>query len=688
MNKETNNAMNIKRKTIAMSLTWLAASLGAMAQDGVVNIEVNSHEADISPNMYGVFFEEINHAGDGGLYAELVQNRSFEDATVPHNYTIEKGKLVSPLGTNHLSNQRYTKTFGWPKDAVNGWRLSDGSAATMTLTKDNPKFATAPTNLRLTVNNTTAPVQLLNDGYWGMGLCKGETYKLRVIVRKGDYMGTVTAKLLDDKGRTLAKAPLSIEGKDWNDINVILKSSATTFKGSLALELDKPGTVSFDYVSLFPEKTFNNQANGMRKDVADVLTALQPKFFRWPGGCVAEGITLDNRFDWKKTMGDPAARSGEYSMWGYRCSYGMGYKEVLDYCEAVGASMLFVCNVGMDCELRLAQVCHADSVKFFLKECLDALDYALGDASTEWGARRIADGHAQPYPLKYVEVGNENWGPIYQERFALFRDAIKERYPQLSIIYNVMNKREKGVTPKTDMVDPHWYKAPEFFFSNTRLFDKWERGKHTVYVGEYACNGNVGGGNMYAALSEAAFIGGMERNGDLVRMASYAPLFENQHDRRWKTNLIWINSEKTVGRSSYYVQKMCAENRPDYNLATDFHPTPIDTLKDCPERKALRTCPLQFVDAGYDKAKGEVVIKVVNASKLPYVRTFRLNGASEVAKQGRVITLAAKSGEEENSFDEPFKISPVETAYKRFSKEFSYTFKPFSYTILRVKTNK
>ncbi len=679
--------MNTLTKTITTGLSALVAMV-ASAQSSTVTIDVSIHGADVSPTMYGVFFEEINHAGDGGLYAELVENRSFEDATVPNGYSVKNGKLHSPVGTNHLSGKKYDKSYAWPKEPVHGWTLSDDKAASMSLTKDRPKFAAAPTNLRLTVSDSSKPVQLINDGYWGMGLHKGERYRLRVIVRAEDYKGHVTAKLLDGKGRQIGQTPLKVEGNGWCDIQTEIRCLASTACGRLALELDQCGTISFDYVSLFPEHTFRDLDNGMRSDVAEVLTALRPQFFRWPGGCVAEGITLNNRFDWKKTMGDPASRPGEYSMWGYRCSYGMGYKEVLEYCEAVGADMLFVCNVGMDCELRLAQVCHADSVKFFLKECLDALDYALGDASTEWGARRIRDGHPKPYPLKYVEVGNENWGPIYQERFALFRDAIKQRYPQLSVIYNVMSKRESGVIPQTDMIDPHWYKDPAFFFNNSQLFDNWERGKHTVYVGEYACNGNVGGGNMYAALSEAAFIGGMERNGDLVKMASYAPLFENRNNRRWKTNLIWIDSEQTVGRSSYYVQKMYADNRPDYALATDFVPTPVDTLKDCPERKELRKCPLQFVVAGYDKDKGETIIKVVNASKLPYPLTIHLNGVSDVDRLGRVITLSAHSGEDENSFDHPRKIVPVEGTYKKFAPTFDYVFKPFSFTVMRVKTRK
>lgn len=273
----------------------------------------------------------------------------------------------------------------------------------------------------------------------------------------------------------------------------------------------------------------------------------------------------------EKTLGDPAARPGEYSTWGYRCSYGFGYYEMLQFCEDIGAKAMFVCNVGLGCQFRMGDACPDDKISYYLDDCMDAIEYALGDVTTEWGKRRAADGHAEPFPLQYVEIGNENWGPEYDRRFDLFYKAIKEKYPQLTLIYNEMPQRDGApAIAKTDMIDPHWYVDPYFFFRNTTLFDTYERGKYTVYIGEYACNRGVGGGNMLGALSEAAFIGGMERNGDLVTMASYAPLFENRHDRNWATNLIWIDSDQVMGRSSYYVQKMAAENRPDYNVKSNI----------------------------------------------------------------------------------------------------------------------
>lgn len=376
--------------------------------------------------------------------------------------------------------------------------------------------------------------------------------------------------MLSDTDEVLALAPVEVDGSgSWNDVHQTLRPSATAAKGKLALEFDGTGTVSLDYVSLFPEKTFRDRPNGLRNDVAEMLNGLHPAFVRWPGGCVVEGISLENRFEWKKTLGDPASRSGEYSTWGYRCSYGFGYHEMLQFCEDINADAMFVCNVGLGCQYRMGDASPESKIAYYLDDCMDAIEYALGDVTTEWGAKRAAQGHPQAFPLKYVEIGNENWGDEYDKRFDIFYKAIKEKYPELILISN-HGLGGTGKIAKTDMIDPHWYVNPEFFFQNTTIFDSHPRGKYDAYVGEYACNADVGGGNMRAALSEAAFISGMERNSDLVKMASYAPLLENRNDRSWAVNLIWLDTDQVLGRSSYYVQQMAAENRPTYNVKSNL----------------------------------------------------------------------------------------------------------------------
>lgn len=645
--------------------------------------------------------------------------------------------------------------------------------------------------------------------------------------------------------KLLASAAIEISGSGtWNDVHQMMRPAATDAKGKLALEFDGPGTVYVDYVSLFPEKTFRNRPNGLRNDVAEMLAGLQPAFVRWPGGCVVEGISLENRFEWKKTLGDPAARSGEYSTWGYRCSYGFGYYEMLQFCEDIGAKAMFVCNVGLGCQYRMGDASSENKIAYYLDDCMDAIEYAIGDVTTEWGAKRAEQGHPAPFPLQYVEIGNENWGDEYDKRFDIFYTAIKEKYPELTLISN-HGLGGTGKIAKTDMIDPHWYVNPEFFFQNTKIFDNHPRGKYDVYVGEYACNANVGGGNLRAALSEAAFISGMERNGDLVKMTSYAPLLENRNDRSWAVNLIWLDTDQVLGRSSYYVQKMAAENRPTYNVKSnltmsapqqmeynagrfgfgswntqvefsdvkvtraDGTAVPFDLAKsaeqkgtwnlkdgllsqtsletptkyivdgfsgneftlECKVRKtgghegffiyfglsednkkgfvynvagwnnqttaiegvaegrtagvvsdrvaqslendqwydvkmvvtplkselymdgklivsySPETTPLQFFSSGYDEATGELIVKVVNAEAEAYPLRIKLEGVSKVEKTGKVISLSAASDMEENSFEEPMKISPQESEYNGFGESFDYSFPPFSYTILRLKAN-
>lgn len=533
-----------------------------------ITIDVAKKGASVAPSMYGIFFEEINNAGDGGLYAELVKNRSFEELELPEGYKAEGDKLIPNQVENHLTHQVENQTFKWTTDPVPGWSLPAGNlAASMKLTKEKPFFETAPNNLKLTIKDVSTPVQLVNSGFWGMNAVSGETYHLRTIIRPSvNYAGNVIVKLISQNNEVLASVELGkLKSNEWNDIRVDLIPSASDAKAKLALEFNSTGTIWLDYVSLFPEKTFNMRPNGLRKDVAEFLTGLKPAFVRWPGGCVVEGISLENRYEWKKTLGDPAARSGEYSLWGYGNTYGFGYYEFLQFCEDINAEGMFVCNVGLGCQYRMGDACSNQDLAFYLDDCLDAIEYAIGDASSEWGAKRVAAGHPKAFPLKYVEIGNENRGDLYDERFDIFYKAIKEKYPQLVLISN-HGINGTGNIKQTDMVDPHWYVAPDFFFGSTTIFDSLERGKYTVYVGEYAVNSGVGAGNMLGALSEAAFITGMERNGDLVTMASYAPLLENRNNRCWAVNLIWLDTDQVLGRSSYYVQKMAADHVVDYNV--------------------------------------------------------------------------------------------------------------------------
>ena len=543
-------------------LPAFALLLAACSQpQAEITIDVAQHGADIPSSMYGIFFEEINHAGDGGLYAELVQNRGFEDTSVPEGYRVKDGKLYPPANScNHLTcaKPHPDMCYRWPTEEIPAWSLTqlEGEGASMKLTTEYPLNSATPTALKVTLP-AEGRVAIGNTGFWGMNIEEGKDYYLRLYTSNGKrFDGKAVIRLVGEDGQELCNCPLAIDmAKAWSEYTGHLTATGSDSRAHLVIELEGKGTLLLDYVSLFPFETFRNRANGLRKDIAETLEAMRPAFVRWPGGCVVEGITLSNRIKWKETIGDPVTRPG--------------YHEFLQFCEDIGAGGMFVCNVGLGCQGRVGDACKEDEVDSFIEDVLDAIDYALGDGTTEWSRKRVENGHPAPFPLKYVEIGNENWGPVYEKRYDKFYKAIKEKYPQLKLI-STLGLGGQHRHERVDMIDPHWYVSPEFFFASDKLFDQQERGDYEIYIGEYAVNQNVGGGNLLGALAEAAFLTGVERNSDLVKMASYAPLFENVNDRVWPTNLIWFDSYRVMGRSSYQVQKMYAENRPSFNVATSF----------------------------------------------------------------------------------------------------------------------
>lgn len=837
-------------KQLLTSLTALLLVSGGCTPEeepeATIRIDLARRGADIPASMYGIFFEEINHAGDGGLYAELIQNRGFEDSSVPEGYTVKGDRIFPPADrTNHLTGARPHPdlSFRWNPDPIPAWRFEqlEGSGASAELTREYPLNEASPTALKVTLPEK-GRIALSNCGFWGMNIEKGKGYYLRMNTSNGNrFEGRAILKLVAEDGTELCNRPLAIDpDRTWCEYTGQLTATGSDPHARFVIELEGTGTLLLDYVSLFPE-TFRNRINGLRKDIAQTLEALHPAFVRWPGGCIVEGIDLSNRIEWKKTIGDPKNRPGIYDTWGYRATMGFGYHEFLQFCEDIGAAGMFVCNAGIGCQGRVGDACREEDLDAFIQDALDAIDYALGDGTTEWSRKRVENGHPEPFPLQYVEIGNENWGPVYEKRYDRFYRAIKAKYPRLTLI-STLGLGGQHRHERVDMIDPHWYVAPEFFLSSSRLFDQQERGGYAVYVGEYAVNQQVGGGNLLGALAEAAFLSGMERNSDLVKMASYAPLLENVNDRVWPTNLIWFDSHRVMGRSSYHVQKMYAENRPDYNTATEFEQprsgvqvsgriglggwntdneyrelkvtlpdgrvieadmergwTPKGgtwsaadgtlsqegpgvmrwSIWDSP--KEFSDCSIsvkarkksgdegfilyfgmqgetgyvlniggwgnqttafqrmvgadmpqipnniaqqvetgrwydiridihgdsftysldgkrmlearieqsrQYVVSGYDETTGEEVIKFVNATEKPFTAGIELAGAESVGRTGKAIVLTSGDPSDENSLDNPGKVVPKERVYKGFSDRFTYTFDPWSFTVLRIKVQK
>ena len=507
--------------------TVLFATLFALAAPGAagpatLTVEVDKPGVKVSPTLYGIFFEEINCAGDGGLYAELVRNRSFEDSDKPDHWSL----LASA--------------------ARKGEMAVDTSKP---MTEKNRR------SLRLAIaKDGEGKVGVTNGGWWGIALAKGATYDLALWARAGDgFTGPIEVTLESADGKT-AYAERKVEGlgADWKLFGLALVANAADPAARLAIRADRPGTVWLDMVSLFPRQTYKNRPNGMRPDLAGMLADLRPAFVRFPGGCWVEGDTLAFAQRWKQTIGDLGDRRPQYNIWQYMSTNGLGYHEYLQLCEDLGAEPLFVINCGMAHKDHVPM----DQMAEWVQDALDAVEYANGPIDSKWGALRAKAGHAPPFGLKYMEIGNENGGPVYNERYRLFYDAIKAKHPAMHLVADVRPDKHP-----VEIIDEHYYSSPEFFCQNAYRYDSYKRDGPKIYVGEYAVTAGAGKGNLRAALGEAAFMTGMERNSDVVVMASYAPLFANVNYKKWNPDLINFDSSRVFGTPSYWVQKLFSENR-------------------------------------------------------------------------------------------------------------------------------
>lgn len=519
----------MKTKTLLLS-TFLAVGLSAQAQV-LVNVDTNPTKT-VSPDLYGIFFEDINNAADGGLYAELIRNRSFEDDS----------KAIPTWTVNGASYQLITKGL-----------LNKAQGHALELTFNGSKLQT-----------------LTNDGFWGINAVQGRPYKLSLWV-KGKYKGTVEAQLVSADGKTVyAEAPVNgkISGK-WQKLTAEMKSAGNDAKAKFQLVFTGKGKIALDVVSLFPP-TFKNRPNGLRPDLAEMLYNLHPKFVRFPGGCFVEGQESPaNAFHWEKTIGPIEQREGHQNVnWGYRTTDGIGFDEYLQMAEDFGAKPLYVVNVG----LWHGGKTPVDSLQPWIDETLNALEYANGDVTTKYGALRAKNGHPAPYNIEYLEIGNENNQPDpalqsdrYYERFKKFKDAVLAKYPNMHLIGNVVawgdDNPKWGSEEPVELLDEHYYRNPSWFTNAFHKYDTYERGKHDIYVGEYAVTQGFGNmGSLEAALGEGVYMMGMENNSDVVKMASYAPIFANLNRRVWAPDMIQFVSDRAFGTPSYYVQKMMFNN--------------------------------------------------------------------------------------------------------------------------------
>jgi alpha-L-arabinofuranosidase len=572
----------MKQYTFLLYL-FLHAATATCQYKATVTIDVSKLGAPVSSTLHGVFFEEISHGGEGGLYAELIQNRGFEESTLPHGTTLVNGFIVPDKSPHYNlpNNQSSDWKLEWPyKSEWPAWRLlNNDKNVSLALTTDHPLNEATPHAMQVTVKQP-ATNALVNEGFWGINVVKGASYDLSFFVRVNQqYKGPITASLQSANGAVLATYTFpNCTNSGWRKYITTLTAAKTDPNARFVLTFGGTGTVWLDVVSLFPTNTFKGRKNGLRNDLAQYIAGLHPAFVRWPGGCFVEGISVANTPNWQYGIGEIETRKATFSPWGYWSTNGFGYHEFLQYCEDINAAALYVANIGVSCEYRSGNYVPDEHIDSVIADVLNAIEYAIGPDTSQWGMMRNINGHPKPFPLQYIELGNEQHGPRYAARYNRFYKAIKEKYPQLQLIASMgigdVNRHTLDSMQQVEIADEHAYKPAFWAMRNTDHFDKYKRGHWNMYVGEYATNSGVGAGNMTAALSDAVYIMSMERNSDLVTMSSYAPLLVNEHDVDWPVNLIHFDGAKSFARISYYAIKMLAENKATVNLSATTTITP------------------------------------------------------------------------------------------------------------------
>ncbi|MGB7136146.1 MAG: alpha-L-arabinofuranosidase C-terminal domain-containing protein [Acidobacteriaceae bacterium] len=594
------------------------AQTGAQSGPAVLTIHADQEASKVSPTLYGLMTEEINHSYEGGLYAEMVQNATMHSdwTGVPDWILVEKG--------NSEAKMELDKTTG-PSEAL-------------------------PYSMKLTVTAASAesPAGVLNDGFWGMAL-KGDTVYRGSLYAKEDSadVGPVTVSLgANESGTVLASAEVSGVGTDWAQHEFTLKTGAAEagMQNHLVLTVAHPGTLWLQLVTLFPP-TYHDRANGTRIDLMEKLAAMHPAFLRFPGGNYLEGDHLADWYDWKKTIGPLVDRPGHPSPWRYWSTDGFGLLEFLEWCEDLRMKPVLAVYAGYS--LMHVHVNPGPDLEPYVQAALDELEYATGSTDTKWGAERAKDGHPEPFKISYVEIGNEDWfdaSGSYDARFAQFYHAIKAKYPDLPLIATAP---VKSVTP--DVIDEHYYVRATTFFHDAHHYDNTDRNGPKIFVGEWATREGVPTPNMGAALGDAAWMTGLERNSDIVVMASYAPLLVNVSPgaMQWDTDLIGYNAMKSYGSPSYYAQVMFASY-----LGNE---KPVSSLEGGGERF--------FYSVTEDTAKKKLYLKLVNGSSDAQAVDIELPGA-KLGAEGKVISLAAHDTQATNTINQPTNLVPVESALK------------------------
>ena len=651
---------NCVRLFLLAASAWLASVTGwAQEVCETLSFEVRADQpgASIPSTMYGIFFEDINFGADGGLYAELVKNRSFE--------------FEQPL-------------MGWtPFGSVE-------------VRSDKPCFDRNPHYVRLTEVGQITHAGLENEGFRGMGIQADEPYDLTFYGRvvKGDEL-TLRVELVSASNDIIETQRITLAGSSWKHYQLALLSKTTEPEARLRLTMETKGTLDLEHVSLFPRHTFNNRLNGLRADLAEALKALKPGVFRFPGGCIVEGTTIETRYQWKNTVGPVENRPLNINRWNYTFphkkfpdyyqSYGLGFFEYFQLSEDLGAEPLPVLNCGLSCQFEnegMEQHVPVEKLQPYIDDALDLIEFANGPVTSRWGKLRADMGHPSPFGLKYIAIGNEQWGELYPERLAPFVQAIRARYPEIQIVGsagpNAEGEQFEYLWPEmrrlnVDLVDEHYYRSPEWFLSNADRYDNYDRKGPKVFAGEYACHADNKANSFLTALCEAAFMTGLERNADVVPLSTYAPLFAHVEAWQWRPDLIWFDNLRVMKTPNYYVQQLYS-----HHAGTRVVPF-LRAGKPLTGELSL------YATAALDERTNELILKVVNTGIQARQAQIQLHGLSDGTHTGTRIQFHSMDVEAVNTLEQPERVHPEESAFTYKGNQMAITIQPLSFTIYRIR---
>ena len=679
------------------------------AQTPSLTLQVNQPKASVSPTLYGLMTEEINHSYDGGLYGELIRNRIFKDSkTEPEGWSLVQDDPSAKVSMKLIGAEEHVPNDE-RRNAINGAMQAC---------------------LRLTVEKTDGRVGVANDGYWGIPVRPSTTYEASFYIKGTDRRepprwpwepkpttpplpvienntpGPITVSIESNDGKTMyASGTINLEKSIfWKKYEVTLTTAADvkpTKDARFVISTNRIGVYYFNLVSLFPP-TYNSQANGFRIDLMQKLVNMKPKFLRFPGGNFLEGPKITDAFPWKTTLGPIANRPGHNGSWGYRASDGMGLLEFLEWTQDMGAEPLLAVYAGYSLDGD-----HVDAgplLQPYVDDALNEIEYVIGDTTTYWGAKRAADGHPAAFKLKYVEIGNEDWfdrSNSYNGRFTQFRNAINAKYPQLECISTIPGTQYPSmqVTSKEPkVVDEHYYRNSWDMWEHASQYDTYDRNGPKIFVGEWASREGAPTTNMNAALGDAAWMTGMERNSDLVIMSCYAPLFVNvskdpatgRKAWQWDSDLIGYDALNSYGSPSYYVQKVFNHYLGNKIVPATFKNVPVQnmplTKRDSANGVKEKTVPTLFYSATTDNATGIIYLKVVNTIGKKQTIKIDLDGAAKVSPEATVVTIKSNKPTDTNSIDDPEKIIPETTTAKGIRKNFKQSFPPYSVTVMQIQT--